>query len=135
MTMRRRSRGFTLIEVVVAFVMLALVLSVSFEIFTGGLKRAGELEDYSQALLIAQSKLSAAGTEKDFKEGQSQGDSDDRRFHWTVAQSKTDEGLPPDSKGPFVYVLYRVDVKVDWHGGDGHPHSLGLSTLGMGSGL
>jgi general secretion pathway protein I len=130
-----RSRGFTLIEVVVAFVMLALVLSVSFEIFSGGLRRAGDLEDYSQALLIAQSKLTATGTEKPYKEGQWQGDSDDRHFHWTVEVSRTDEGLPPDSKGPFVYVLYRVNVKVLWQGGDGRLHSLGLATLGLGSGL
>src|SRR6478736_5972128 len=46
----RRQGGFTLIEVVVAFVMLALILSVSFEIFSRGMTRAGDLGDRANAL-------------------------------------------------------------------------------------
>jgi general secretion pathway protein I len=130
-----RSSGFTLIEVVVAFVMLSLVLSVGFEIFTTGLKRAGELEDYSRALVIAQSKIASAGTEEQFKESQTQGESEDRRFRWAMAITRTAEGLQPGSPGPFVYVLYRVDVKVDWQGADNRDRSLALATLGLGSGL
>jgi general secretion pathway protein I len=133
--MRSRSGGFTLIEVVVAFTMLSLVLAVSFEIFTSGLKRAGELDDYSRALLIAQSKIASVGTEEQFKEGQSQGQSEDGRFRWAVAVVRTEEGLPPGYKGPYVYLLYRVDVKVDWLGADSRDRSIALSTMGMGSGL
>ncbi len=132
---RARSSGFTLIEVVVAFVMLSLVLAVGFEIFSSGLRRAGELEDYSRALLIAQSRLAAAGTEEQFKEGRAQGESEDRKFRWAVAIARTEEGVAPGSKGPFVYLLYRVDVKVDWTGGDSRERSIALSTLGLGSGL
>jgi general secretion pathway protein I len=135
MRMRRSGvAGFTLIEVVVAFVMLCLVLVVGLEIFTTGLKRAGDLDDYSRALVIAQSKLAAAGTEEQFKEGQSQGESEDRRFRWAVAITKTVEGMA-DPKAQSVYALFRVDVKVDWQGGDARDHSLALSTLGLGSGL
>jgi general secretion pathway protein I len=120
---------------VVAFVMLSLVLSVGFEIFSSGLRRAGELDDYSRALVIAQSKLAAAGMEVQLKEGQTQGDSDDRRFHWTTAITRTDEGLPDPRPPQSVYVLFRVDVKVDWQGGDARSRSLSLSTLGLGSGI
>lgn len=133
--MRAHSRGFTLIEIVVAFVMLALVLAVGFEIFSSGLRRAGELDDYSRALVIAQSKLTAAGVEEQFREGQLQGDSEDGRFHWTTAITRTDEGLPDPKPPQSVYVLFRVNVKVDWRGGDTRPRSVTLSTLGLGSGL
>jgi hypothetical protein len=49
--------------------------------------------------------------------------------------ARTDEGLAPDSKGPYVYMLFRVDVKVDWQAADGRARTLSLSTLGLGSGL
>jgi general secretion pathway protein I len=131
---RTRQAGFTLIEIVVAFVMLALVLVTSFEIFSGGMRRAAELEDYSRALLIAQSKLAAAGAEEQFKEGEVQGDSEDRHFHWAVAIRRTDEGMPAQGQpNNNPYALFRVDVRVGWVGADTRERSLALSTLGLGS--
>ena len=51
MSLRARQSGFTLVEIVVAFVMLSLVLATSYQIFTTGMQRAGDLEDSSRALL------------------------------------------------------------------------------------
>ena len=134
--MKRAQSGFTLIEIVVAFVMLALVLVTSFEIFTGGMRRAADLEDYSRALLIAQSKIAAAGTEEQFKEGETQGDSEDRRYHWAVSIRRSDEGMPADGQpNNNPYALFRVDVRVGWVGADTRERSLALSTLGLGSRL
>src|SRR3954469_14783236 len=92
---RRREAGFTLVEIVVAFVLLALVLSTGFEIFSSGLRRAGELEDQSRAIVIAQSRLAAAGLEQPLAEGTAQGESEDGRFHWIVTVSPSAEGQPP----------------------------------------
>ena len=134
--MKRAQSGFTLIEIVVAFVMLSLVLVTSFEIFTGGMRRAADLEDYSRALLIAQSKIAAAGAEEQFKEGEIQGDSEDRRYHWVVAIRRSDEGMPADGQpNNNPYALFRVDVRVGWVGADTRERSLALSTLGLGSRL
>jgi general secretion pathway protein I len=132
----RRQRGFTLIEIVVAFVMLALVLVTSFEIFTGGMRRASDLEDYSRALLVAQSKLAAAGTEEQYREGETQGETEDRRFRWAVGIRRTEEGMPAAGQpNNNPYALFRVDVRVAWVGADSRERSLALSTLGMGSRL
>lgn len=124
-------RGFTLIEVVVAFVLLTLVLATSFEIFTTGFARASLLEDQSRALVIAQSRLAAAGLEETLKEGESHGESEDRRFQWTVSIKRTDEGAEPGKPAPSVYQLYRIDVVVAWRGSDGKDRQLPLSTLGL----
>ena len=62
-----RQRGFTLIEVVAAFVLLAVVLGMAFEVFSAGLARAGQLEDRSRALAIAQSQLALTGVEQVLK--------------------------------------------------------------------
>ena len=127
----RRARGFTLVEIVVAFVLLAGVLTVGFEIFSQGLRRAGELDDQARALVIAQSKLAAAGTEEQLKEGQAQGE--DGRFRWSVVIQRTEEGMVPGQPPNNAYQLYRVDVRVDWEGVDTRARSIALSTLGLGA--
>ena len=134
MTMRAQ-RGFTLIEIVVAFVLLALVMSTGFEIFSSGLRRAGDLEDQSRAVLIAQSRLASVEMEAPLAEGTTQGDSEDGRFHWTVAVSPSNEGQPPPDQpqpGPGTFMLFRLDVRVEWQGVDQRAHAYQLATLSMG---
>ena len=133
--MNRRERGFTLIEVVVAFVLLTLVLSVSFEIFTRGMARAGDLDDRARALVVAQSRLGLAGLEEGWNEGVTTGETDDHRYQWTMTVKRADElansadGKPASS----AYTMYRVDVRVAWRGADGRDHALDLATLATGA--
>ncbi len=132
----RRQRGFTLVEIVVAFVLLALVMTTGFEIFSSGLRRAGDLEDYSRAVLIAQSRIAGAGVEEVLKEGATSGESEDRRFRWTVTYTPTSEGMPPPEQpqpGPGTYMLFRVEATVEWVGGDQRPHNYQLATLAIGT--
>src|SRR5215469_14286769 len=130
--MRRSQHGFTLIEVVAAFVVLCLVLSVGFEIFSKSMSRAGELGERSRALAIAQSQLAVAGTETELKEGRTQGESPDRRFQWTTTITPTEEGFDGKNPANTVYMLYRIDVTVGWQGGTGNAQQLALSTLALG---
>ena len=127
--MPRVQSGFTLIEVVVAFVLLTLVLAVGFQIFSTGMARAGDLDERSRALDIAQSQLDGAGTLAPLQEGQSQGDSDDRRFHWTTSVVPTDEGQNPNMPTQGAYILWRVETRVDWTTGAGRPQQITLATL------
>ena len=108
------------------------VLAVGFEIFSSGLRRAGELDAQARALVIAQSHLAAAGTEELFKEGETRGE--DGPFRWSVTIQRSDEGQgapgqPPNS----AYQLFRVDVRVEWISVDARTRSISLSTLGLGS--
>jgi len=126
-----RDRGFTLIEVVVAFVLLTLVLSTAFEVFSAGLARAAELDNRATALAIAQSQLAAAGLEQPLKEGETRGESADRRFQWVVRIAKTDPGTDPSKPAPSIYALYRIDVVVGWRSADGRDRRQSLSTLAI----
>lgn len=132
MTRLPRQSGFTLIEVVVAFVLLTLVLSVGFQIFSTGMQRAVELDARSRALDIAQSELAAAGTTAPLKEGQAQGDSDDRRFHWTTTITPTDEGQDPKMPTQGAWILWRVETQVAWTTATGRPQQVALATLTLG---
>jgi len=128
----KREAGFTLIEVVVAFVMLALVLGVSFQIFSTGLQRAGDLEDYSRALVIAQSRLAEASYGDTFEEGEKSGETDDRRFRWTVGVSQFDDGTPVEQRVLASFYSVRIAVRVGWNSAAGTERHLDLSTLVVG---
>ncbi len=58
-----RCGGFSLLEVLVAFSVLAVTLGVLLQIFSSGLRRAQLAEEYSYAVLVAQSELSKVRTE------------------------------------------------------------------------
>jgi general secretion pathway protein I len=130
--MTRREGGFTLIEVVVAFVLLSLVLAVSFEVFSTGMRRAGDLDDRARALVVAQSRLAGVGMEE--AEGVSSGETEDRRFQWTLTVRRADDMTAgADGKVPSsTYAIYRVDAHVAWRGADTRDHVLDLATLATG---
>ena len=128
----KRQVGFTLIEVVVAFTLLAVVFAAGFEIFSTGMSRAADLELDAQALGIAQSRLAAAGTEELLKEGEARGETDDHRFRWATTITRSDEiDHAKQLTGP--YVLYRVQTRVDWRTETGRDRDITLATLVLGS--
>lgn len=130
----RRAAGFTLIEVVVAFLLLSIVMATGFELFTTGMRRAADLEERAQALVVAQSRLASAGVEQQLKEGVASGQTDDGKYQWTLTIARSEEGTAdPTQPIQTAYGLYRIDVVVKWRGADQRDHSLALATLELGS--
>jgi general secretion pathway protein I len=127
------SRGFSLLEVLVAFVVLSLALVVLAQIFSGGLRRTGDMAEYAQALSVAESALASAGVEDAYKEGDTRGDSPDRRFRWTRSvRLWLDPDADPSVQDISRALLYRIEVRVDWQGADGRDRNLAFSTLRVG---
>lgn len=116
----------------VAFALLTLILAASFEIFTTGLSRAAELEDYSGAIDVAQSQVAAVGSFGKLQEGDTRGETEDGRYAWVLAVRRFDESADPNAPVQSTVVMYRVDVQVTWRGVDTRAHSLGLSTVIVG---
>jgi general secretion pathway protein I len=79
----KSSRGFTLLEVLVALVILSISLGVLFEVFSAGLRGRRTAKEYEQATLLAESKLDAVGIEQPLLEGSSSGQFDNQ-FQWRV---------------------------------------------------
>ena len=80
---RQSNRGFTLIEIVVALLVLAIASAAIFEGFSIGFRNARTADDFSQAILIAQSKLAPAGVSEPLSPGTTSGRELDK-YDWTV---------------------------------------------------
>ena len=107
-----RSAGYTLIEVLVAFMILAMSLTVLLRIFSGGLRNITVSSDYTHAILVAEARLANAGVTDTLMPGETHGD-EGEKFHWTriVKNYLPVEGYAADS---MPLPAYRVTVIVEW---------------------
>jgi general secretion pathway protein I len=130
---RVASAGFSLLEVLVAFVIVALVATALFRLFGGALRNAAAADDWSRALLVAESRLALAAHAQPLREGADQGAELDGRIRWrsSVAPYET-----PNTSDDLARVseqspnrLFRVSVDVSFPSDSGRQRVLSLSTL------
>jgi general secretion pathway protein I len=126
--MRNQSQGMTLIEVLVAFVVLSVTLAVILQIFTGGMRNARLADGYSRAVFLAESKLAAAGVERPLQAGDDAGQTVDMQWHVSV-QPVDDGGLA--DRLLLSSRLYQVRVHVGWHE-DGRERQVVLDSMRLG---
>lgn len=74
---RRRQQGFTLIEIVAAFSILAIGLALSMSIASGALSQVRRGTDFSMAALNAKSLLDSVGAGTRLEEGGDSGEFED----------------------------------------------------------
>jgi general secretion pathway protein I len=122
--------------VLVAFVILTLVAATLFKLFSGALANVSAAEDYSRAVLIAESVLAETASVKPLKEITSEGTAEDGRIRWTArvaAYAPTD--VPPDldqAAQTLAVRLYRVSVDVAFPAPTGGTRTLALATTRIG---
>lgn len=112
--MRSACRGFSLIEVLVAFVVLSLALSVLMRIFSGGTHNAALASDYSHAVLLAEAKLAAAGVETPLQEGVATGAADEKYRWQTSVRMSSAPAETPGSRASIPVGLFEVEVRILW---------------------
>jgi len=128
-----RSRGFSLLEVLVAFVILALVATALFRLFGGALNNASAADEWSRALLLAETRLALAANAVPLREGGEQGAEPDSRMRW---ETKVTGYLPPDTPPELERVsdntptrLFRVSAEVHFPSDTGGDRVVALSTV------
>ena len=111
--------GFSLIEVLAAFVVLSLVATALFELFGGALRNVAAADDWSRAVLVAESRLAEAASTRPLREATDGGEVDGR-FQW---QSRVTPWDAPGVDAELARVsetmttrLYRIEVDVVFPG-------------------
>ncbi|KRG69654.1 hypothetical protein ABB29_09310 [Pseudoxanthomonas dokdonensis] len=79
-----RQQGFTLIEVIVAFALLALALTLLLGSLSGAARQIQTADRSTRASLHAQSLLSQLGVAQPLQVGTVQGEFEDGQYHWTL---------------------------------------------------
>ena len=125
---RVREAGFSLLEVLVAFVVLALVASVLFRIFSGGLRNVDASERNMRAVLIAESALGGLGAATPLAAGTVRSGAADARYAVELTVVPYDEA---DAAAALTLPLqlFRVVATVRWDDGAGATRSISLATL------
>jgi len=126
--MRRRpaQQGFSLLEVLVAFAILAVSLGVLLGIFSRATGATIASAQYSQAATLAESLLNLAGQEIALEDGALSGDTESG-FSWELNMIEID--LSTEFPMSTVSLTaYRVNAVVLWFDA-GRPRRLMLSTL------
>jgi len=131
-----REAGFTILEVLTAFVLFALALAVILKVFSGGLRDAQLADEYARAAMMAQSRLSGFTAAERLDEGVGTGREDP--FTWTLSATAYDERQEdPQAQGQGAYSLrvrlLRVESKVSWRAADGRDRDVRLATLVLGT--
>ena len=121
-----RQRGFSLIEILVAFTILALTLGVLLKIFSSNLRLAAVSDDYATAVLVAESVLAELSV-GELQEGHSS-DTFNDRFRWSAQISE----FQPDEEQLLIEHLpltpYHIELTVEW-GDEIRSRSLTMNTL------
>jgi prepilin-type N-terminal cleavage/methylation domain-containing protein len=119
----RHSRGFTLIEVLVALALLAICMTGLMSVFGDSLARAGDSEAEHGAIAVARSVLARAGREWSLDETLRQGVEGGYRWRLdsTPEPPARQDELPPVK-------AFRLAVTVAWNGA-WRERSLDLVTL------
>jgi general secretion pathway protein I len=118
--MNARNKGFSLLEILVAFAIMAVALTIVLRIFGSGVNSAVTSEDYTLAVQIAESLMARTGVETPLQVGEWSGQEADK-YEWRVIVSALP--LPTQKRPRFEsddnneqkpLQLMRVRVEVSW---------------------
>ncbi|GAA0714310.1 type IV pilus modification PilV family protein [Dokdonella soli] len=98
---RPPARGFSLIEMVAAFLVFAIGIGVLMQILTTSMRNIRQSSDYTMAALWAESKLDTVGVGRPIEAGRSNGRFDDA-YSWELDIQQVDPASvePPPQQTP-----------------------------------
>lgn len=114
------ARGFTLLEVVAAFAILALGLGLAMRAATGAMQQSQQAAEHTRAALHARSVMDTLGVGERLEEGGYGGEFRDG-YRWQAEVSRfelSDEELPVGFDPAFgATELLRIDLLIEWERG------------------
>jgi general secretion pathway protein I len=123
----QQEAGFTLLEVLVAFIIAAMALALVFQGVIGGLQSANVAGKYEEALSRARSHLAAVGHGAELRRLEQEGD-DGSGYHWRLRVVPVTSATA--ASGARIG-LYAISVVISW-GEPDHPRTVQLETERVG---
>ena len=128
---RQRAGGFTLLEVMLAFVIFALSFATVLEIMAGSMRSVRRSGEDTEVALLAQSIMDQVGIEIPIEAGEFSGVGMDR-YQWQLgiylydsSSENTDSVELAELSG---VELYWIDLNIGWESGSRH-REMNFSTL------
>jgi general secretion pathway protein I len=127
----RHARGFSLLEVIAAIMLLAIAFGALMEVAGGSIRLTQKSSDYTQAALWARSALDTRFVLEPLQPGVTQGKFDNR-FRWRLQVSPWAVPNSAPASTPYAFQMYKLDLDVMW-GSAPFEHTARFSTLRIGS--
>lgn len=125
---RCRQSGFSLLEVLIAFSILAISMGVLLQIFSRAMSTTAISGEYSRAATLAEAKLNAVGIESPLEEGTYSGDPDDG-MEWEIDVYRYELGGYLADQA--LVIPYQVRATVSW-GTESTRRQLTIQSLRLG---
>jgi general secretion pathway protein I len=123
----RYDRGFTLVEVVVAIAILALMAGVIFRVNSDSTRNIRRADELANASALAQSLIAKVGTEIPLREGEERGQSD-AGLQWRVQMKRYGDAA---DRAQWPLAAYTVMAEVTLRDGP-NTQPVALTTLRLG---
>ena len=122
-----RQKGFTLLEVIAALLLLAIAFAALMKVASGAIQLSQNAAAHDEAALHARSLLDSAFVTEPLAPGTSSG-TFDKNYRWTL--DVTPWPVPGASPSTTMQ-MYRLDLAVQW-GSTAHPQVAHFVTLRLG---
>ena len=120
--MKRAQRGYTLMEVIVAFALLAMALTLLLGILSGAARQVRVSSDAGRAALYAQSLMDQVGVGERLAAGQRDGEFEQGRYRWQLRVAPWRDAAVVATRQPMTVgapELFEITLAMQWGEGPG----------------
>jgi general secretion pathway protein I len=126
--MNTKQHGFSLLEVLIAFSILALSLGILLKIFSGGVNTAMVAEEYTTAIQLAESLMTRVGEDKPLVTGEESG-IENETYTWRISISPYLFNPDHVDNDKLKIQVFQVHINISWAMGNGQEREFDLTSI------